>query len=199
MKLVRFALALAILAAPIVALAADPTPPMDVIKTYTEKVRAVVLQSKTDQEMRDRIKGMMDEFVWFEEFGRNCLADHWAELKADQQSLYLKEFRSLLERTYLRRFKAGREFTVVYNGEVEYNDARDRAIIKTTITSDDVTSDVDYRLHLVNGMWKIYDIYVDDVSMMRNYRKSFLKVYESDGFDALVAKMQKKTSDKEDE
>jgi len=51
---------------------------------------------------------------------------------------------------------------------------------------------VDYRFFLEEGAWKAYDIVVDEVSIMRNYRKSFIKVLKKDGFDALIEKMQKK-------
>jgi phospholipid transport system substrate-binding protein len=172
--------------------------PMRVLKQNTDKIQELVLKSKTDDEMRENVKGLMEAFVNFEEFGELCLGKEWETLSADQRKAYLGEFKALLQRTYLRRFKPGKEFTVKYRSETRFNKGKDRAEILTTIISGDVEADVDYRFHSAGG-WRVYDIVVDEVSIMRNYRKSFLKVLRKDGFDALITKMKSKTSEEDEE
>lgn len=158
-------------------------------------IRQIVLSSKSDDEMRERVKAVMESFVDFREFGRICLGDHWNKLTAAQQELYLTEFKKLLQRTYLRRFKAGRDFTVTYRAEPRLNNTGDRVEVQTTITSGDITADVDYRFYQVNGKWLVFDIIIDEVSVARNYRKSFVSVMDKDGFDVLIQKMKKKSGD----
>ncbi len=164
-----------------------------VVEESSKKIKEIVLASKTDTEMRDKIKALMETFVDFPEFGRICLIDFWATITQAQKDRYLGEFKKLLQRSYLRRFKAGRDFVLTYRGEPVLNDKGDRVMVKTTLASGDVTADVDYRFYLANGKWIVYDIIVDDVSISRNYRKSFAKVMEKDGFEALLAKMAKKS------
>ncbi len=166
--------------------------PRNIVETNNAKIKVLVMESKTDDELKDGVRALMGEFVHFERFGQLCLGKRWKTLKPDQQKLYLGEFKNLLQRTYLRRFKRGREFTLEFREETRYSEKKDRAEVKTTIIAKDVTADVDYRFFLEEGAWKAYDIVVDEVSIMRNYRKSFIKVLKKDGFDALIEKMQKK-------
>ncbi|MBM4353418.1 MAG: ABC transporter substrate-binding protein [Deltaproteobacteria bacterium] len=177
------------------ALAAQPDP-RTIIDENTKKIHELVLASKNDDEMRLKVKGQLEGFVDFEEFGKLCLGKEWDKLTADQRSRYLAEFRALLERTYLKRFKAGKPFASTFRGETRMNKTGDRAEVRTTITAEDVGADVDYRFYSKNG-WKVYDILVDEVSMMRNFRKSFLKVMRKDGFDALLHKMQNRNEELE--
>jgi phospholipid transport system substrate-binding protein len=168
--------------------------PKAIIEKSTTSIRELVLKSTNEEEMRKNLEGLLEEFVDFDEFGKLCLGKRWTELTAQQHKSYLAEFRILLKRTYLKRFKAGKDFKVNFNGDAKYNKKKDRAEVKTVIISGEVEADVDYRFH-PNVGWKVYDIVVDDVSMRRNYRKSFVKVLKKDGFDALLDKMRKKNLD----
>lgn len=168
--------------------------PRAIVDKTTSAIRELVLKSTNDEEMRKNVEGLLEGFVDFQEFGKLCLGKRWKTLTAPQQESYLAEFKVLLKRTYLKRFKPGKDFTLKYRGDVGYNKKKDRAEVKTTIISGEVEADVDYRFHQNSG-WKVYDIVVDDVSMRRNYRKSFVNVLKKDGFDALLAKMRKKNLD----
>lgn len=180
------------------ALAADPVAETrKIIDEETAAIRTLVLESKKDEALQAGVRERMERFVDFEEFGRLCLGKRWSKLAGDQQKLYLEEFKKLLQRTYLRRFKRGKEFKVAFRGEPRLNKTGDRVEVATTIAGSEATADVDYRFHKV-GSWKVYDIIVDEVSIMRNYRKSFIKVLKKDGFDALIEKMQKKTGEDDD-
>lgn len=175
-----------------------PDEPLKILKANTEKIRELVLQSKSDEEMRENVKGLMDQLVNFEEFGELSLGKDWPKLTDEQRKIYLVQFKALLQRTYLRRFKPGKEFSVKYRSATRFNKPKDRGEIKTTIISGEVEADVDYRFHN-SGDWRVYDMIVDDVSIMRNYRKSFLRILRKDGFDALIEKMKSKDSDSPEE
>lgn len=179
--------------------AEEDHPSRTIIQENQALLREAILNSRTDDEMRDKVKGILERFVDFKEFGRLCLHKHWDKLTADQRVAYLEEFKELLQRTYLRRFKAGKDFKLEYRGKTRLNKTGDRAEVATTITTDDVSVDVDYRFHQTASGWKVYDIIVDEVSIMRNYRKSFHKVMSRDGFDALLAKMRSKRSEDAEE
>jgi len=176
--------------------AAQPLDPKSIIDENTRKIRDLVAASKDDDDMRTKVKGLLEGFVDFEEFGKLCLGKEWDKLSADQRSRYLVEFKALLERTYLKRFKAGKPFKSEFRGDTRLNKAGDRAEVRTTITTDDVGADIDYRFHSAKE-WRVYDILVDEVSMMRNFRKSFLKVVRNEGFDTLIKKMQNRNEELE--
>lgn len=192
MKTIRLALVMTFLAVNVAAQEKPADEPRNIIETNNAKIKKLVMESKTDEELKDGVRILMSEFVHFERFGQLCLGKRWKGLTPDQQKVYLEEFKNLLQRTYLRRFKRGREFSLEFREETRYSEKKDRAEVKTTIIAKDVTADVDYRFFVEEGVWKVYDIVVDEVSIMRNYRKSFIKVLKKDGFDALIEKMRKK-------
>ena len=179
-------------------LRAEDCAAMDTIVTIYEEIRGIVTAAPDDETMRGEVKAVMMRFIDFEEFGKLSLGTRWKTLDAKQREIYLAEFRELLKRTYLRRFKRGREFKVSYRSGCRMNSKGTRLEIRTAIDSDDdVEADVDYRFHRPGRAWLVYDIVVDEVSVMRNYRKSFVKTLEKEGFDALIAKMKKKKSDRD--
>jgi len=191
-------LVLLMVTAPSLPVRAADADPRSIVQENTGKIRELVVESSSEEDMREKVKGLLEQFIDFEEFGRLCLGKRWPELTGEQQKTYLVEFRILLQRTYLRRFKPGREFTVDYRGDTRFNKGGDRAEVKTTITSGEVSADVDYRFHRNQG-WKVYDIVVDEVSIRRSYRKSFVKVLKREGFDALIARMRTTRDVKKDD
>lgn len=172
--------------------------PREIIVDATARIKVLVLSAQTDEELREKAKEIMAEFVDFAAFGKLCLGKQWKALTPQQQEAYLAQFRVLLQRTYLRRFKRGADFTVEYKHKTRFSKAGDRAEVKTEITSVDVGADVDYRFRKTDK-WMAYDIVVDEVSVMRNYRRAFVKLLKKEGFDALLEKMKKKDSEELDE
>ncbi len=164
------------------------------VQGMVQRIHALVMSASTDEEMREDVRKVLEEVVDFPEFGKLCLGRHWSELKGPQREAYLAAFKTLLQNNYLRRFKRGQEFTVKVNEKPRMNREGDRAEVSTHLhtTGDDLTVEVDYRFYRVPSGWKIYDIVVDEVSMMRNYRRSFTRVYTRDGFDELLGRMQKR-------
>ena len=172
----------------------------DTIEKVYKEIQGLVTTAPDDDSMRRDVKAVMMSFIDFKEFGKLSLGTQWETLDTRQQEIYLVEFRELLKRTYLRRFKRGREFKVSYRSDCRMNSKGTRLEIQTVIHSDDdVEADVDYRFHKPGDAWLVYDIVVDEVSIMRNYRKSFTKTLVKDGFDKLIEKMKKKKSDRDED
>jgi len=179
-------------------LRAEDCAALETIETVYKEIQGIVTEAPDDESMRRDVKTIMMRFIDFEEFGKLSLGTRWKTLDTKQREIYITEFRELLKRTYLRRFKRGRAFKVSYRSGCRMNSRGTRLEIRTVIHSeDDVEADVDYRFHKHGAAWLVYDIVVDEVSVMRNYRKSFVKTLERDGFDELIAKMKKKKSDRD--
>lgn len=170
------------------------------IEAVYKELQGIVTAAPDDDSMREAVKTVMMRFIDFEEFGKLSLGTQWATLDATQRGIYLTEFKELLKRTYLRRFKRGEPFKVSYRSDCRMNSKGDRMEIQTMIQSaGDVEADVDYRFHKPGDTWLVYDIVVDEVSIMRNYRKSFIQTLQKDGFDKLIEKMKKKKSDRDED
>ena len=166
--------------------------PVDQVKVATSRI-ATIAKAATDQgAMVGQIEGVMAEIVDFEGFSARTLGDQWSGLKAAQRTRFTTAFRGLVIGTYAKRFKVGATFRVTYRGETRYTE-RPTATVRTTIHGAKVSADVDY-LFAPSGAsgWRAVDIVVDEVSMARNWRGQFKRILARDGFDVLIARIEKK-------
>jgi len=200
MRVLAIAALLVLASAPASSSTEEAVSTTKIISDVVQRIHKLVMTAPSDDEMRTQVKTVLEEFVDFPEFGKLCLGKHWPELTPAQQGEYLTAFRTLLQNNYLRRFKRGQDFAVKVSDTPRLNKEGDRIEVATSITtpSDNVTVDVHYRFYKTPKGWKVYDIVVDEVSMMRNYRKSFSGVYARDGFAVLLDKMTKKAVDLQD-
>jgi phospholipid transport system substrate-binding protein len=184
--------------APVVATPQAPAIPqcegVAIIDGNYKTIKQVCAQAATDDEMRDRISTLMEGFVDFPQFGQLALGKYWEPLSEKQRGEYLEEFKKLLKRTYLRRFTRGQDFSFGYRSGCRLNGAGDRMEVQTIIKSGDTEVDVDYRFEKKAARWLVYDLVVDEVSVMRNYRTNFVRILKNEGFDSLLKKMREKTS-----
>jgi phospholipid transport system substrate-binding protein len=175
--------------------AADPAAAARaVVETRHEQFRQIVAEFKEAEPMRERIRQALSEFVDYDLFSKLAAKSFWDDMTPKQREEYLELFTKLIQRTYLKRFEAGKPFKVEILGPAQLNAKKDQALVKTEITSGKVSAFVDYKLFVPEGKdaWLAYDVVIDDVSVMRNYRTSFDKTWKEGGFDLLTSKMRKK-------
>ena len=164
--------------------------PMEVVRTTSEEV---FNELRGNRELsREQINRLIESVILprvdFEAFSRLTLARHWRQASDEQRQAFTREFRQLLIRTYASSLAE-------YSGEkIEYLKERreedDRALVNTRIVRPDGPAiPVDYRLRLNDGKWQVYDIVVDGVSLIINYRSSFQQTIRQQGLDALIRQL----------
>jgi len=195
MKLQSTAVLLTLLLVPLLAPAAAPDP-VAMIKAQYAQIDTIITTDKTDAGVRSKVVAVLESFTDFREFSRMTLKKHWNELSEKQRALFTDKYRQLLHKSYVRHFKANQELTLGFRGEPRI--VKTKAMVMTTVKSGKTESDVDYKLHLIDGHYRAYDIVIDEVSLMRNYRKQFGKIMKRDGFDTLIEKIQKKIDTRDD-
>ena len=168
----------------------------------TEAVKGTidqVLRVLQDKEMKkpDRVderrqiieKTIGDRFSW-EEMAKRTLGTQWAKLTDKQRQEFVDLFRTLLTNTYIDRIEN-------YAGEqVQYLNERLQdgfAEVRTKIASGKAEYPMDYRLLNKSAEWRVYDIVLDGVSLVANYRGQFNKILHSSGYDDLVQKLRTKS------
>jgi phospholipid transport system substrate-binding protein len=120
----------------------------------------------------------------FTEMARRSLGPEWRRRTAEEHKEFVALFTKLLEPAHLNTIES-------YNGEkVQYLNERAEnsgAQVDTKITDNKGREfSVNYRLHDVNGDWKIYDVVVEDVSLVNNYRAQFSRVLAKSSYAELV-------------
>ena len=182
-------------AAASVSVAGEPTE--DVRKT-TDRIIAIVTDpglKEVDkaQEKSRQIRNVVDERFDWEEMSKRTLARNWKDRSEDEKKEFIELFGRLLERTYLDKVEG-------YSGEkVLYVDEKmqgNYAIVSVRIvTKQETEIQVDYRLQKKGKEWLVYDISIEGVSLVNNYRKQFGSIMTRSSFKDLIEKLKSKVEE----
>lgn len=173
------------------AIAGEPT---DLIRRTTDQAIKILddpqLQGPEKRAQRqERLRKMADEAFDWPDIARRALATHWRERTPQQQQEFTELFKDLVQRTYLNRLDAaaGERQDIVY---VDEQTQGAQSVVKTkVITKRNTQVPIDYRLHKVDGGWKIYDVLIEGVSLVNNYRSQFNDILSRSSYDQLIQKM----------
>jgi phospholipid transport system substrate-binding protein len=140
------------------------------------------------------IREVVDERFDWEEFSRRTLARHWRDRTDDEKKEFIYLFGKLLERTYLDKVEG-------YSGEkVIYMDEKidgDYALVKVKIvTKKETEIPVKYRLRKKRDEWLVYDVIIEGVSLVNNYRTQFNSIIVRYKYQGLVKRLRAKVETK---
>ncbi|HUO65067.1 MAG TPA: ABC transporter substrate-binding protein [Terriglobales bacterium] len=138
-------------------------------------------------ERRKAIRRIADEIFDFEEMAQRALGQHWRPLTAEQRKEFIPLFADLLDRAYISTIER-------YSGEpIQYTAERvegDLAMVSTKIIAQQATEiPVVYRMLRHGDRWLVYDVSVEGVSLVANYRTQFNNVIRRSSFDELMKRM----------
>ena len=174
------------------ALAGEAT---DRIKDTTDKILAIVsnpaLKTPEKTTERDRLirKAVDERFDW-KEMSRRALAIHWSKRTDDEKTEFIKLFGELLEDTYMDKVGGYSGEVVTYEGEKV---SGPYGIVKVKIlTQNDKPIFVKYRVKKKGKDWFVYDISIEGVSLINNYRKQFNSIINRSSYEDLVEKLKAK-------
>jgi phospholipid transport system substrate-binding protein len=125
----------------------------------------------------------------FDRVCRMVLGKNWRSATDVQKEAFKKEFRSLLMRTYASALSKFRNQAIEYK-PAQLSKDKTLARVKTEILQDSGPSiAVDYTLQVKNDIWKVFDITIENVSLVTNYRSQFSGEIRNNGLDSLIAKL----------
>jgi len=150
--------------------------------------------SKEEKELAKQVTASVRNFIDIDQLGKRAMVDQWAKLSKAQQEQFLTLLRELIEENYVRGLRANLEYTVAYTGETTDKDGN--VVVSTKINTQRkgraYSIVVEYVLVKEGDKLRAFDIKTDGVGLVENYRTTFNKIIEKDGFDGLIAKMKKK-------
>ena len=172
--------------------------PTDQLKSAIDRVVKVLEESRLKGEAptgerRVAVRKIADEIFDFPEIARRSLARHWAPLNDKQRAEFVSLFSDLLERSYISKIE-------LYGGEkIQYVNERtegDTASVATRIMTKSGTEvPVDYRMLKKGDKWLVYDVNIEGISLVSNYRTQFNKIIQTASYDELVQKLRTKQSE----
>ena len=170
--------------------------PGDQVRQSVDKLLAILKdpqlkgESKKN-ERRDKLKEVIYQRFDFTEMARRSLGSEWRRRSPEEQREFVKLFTGLLERAYLDNIES-------YNGEkfryLKEQEDNNQAQVDTKIVGNKGQEfSVNYRLHNRNGDWKVYDVVIEDISLINNYRSQFNRMLATSSYEELVNRMKGKT------
>lgn len=173
-------------------------PPTEAVKgTISEVVKILDDESMKKPEKSEERRQLLEKVIAarfsYEEMGKRTLAAQWQTLNEQQRKEFVDAFRTFLSNSYADRITG-------YSGEqVQYLSERIEqgyAEVRTKIVSKKSEIPLDYRLLNKDGEWRVYDVVVDGVSLVNNYRGQFSKIIRTSSYEDLVEKLKKKSTAK---
>jgi len=143
-------------------------------------------------ERRAKVRALIDDAIDFEEMTKRSLGIHWRERTDKEKTEFVALFSTLLEDTYMDRIEANYDAKVLYRGE-KLNKKGTRGVVKTiVVTRKDTEVPIDYRMMKKERGWVAYDIVIEGVSLVSNYRTQFNQIIHKSSYKGLVKGLQKK-------
>jgi len=147
------------------------------------------LKGKT-AERRDAVRRIASEVFDYNEMARRSLGTHWNARTPEERSEFVTLFSDLLGRTYFSKIDTYQGEKVRYGSETVDGD---QATVKTAVIGKDGKEmPIDYRMRQSNGRWVVYDVSIQGVSLVSNYRTQFNRVVTTESYEALVQRLRDK-------
>jgi phospholipid transport system substrate-binding protein len=193
--LVAFFLFVAMVVRPSHAKAGLPT---DQIKATVDKALIVLKDPRLKavakvKERRDQLRQILFARFDFNEMAKRSLAAEWRKRTASEQSEFVHLFTELLERTYTATIESYTDEKIIYLGEKldgTYADVNSKIL---TNKGEDLS--INYKAQLLGGEWKVYDVVVENISMVNNFRSQFSRVIAKYSYEELVRTMKAKVEE----
>jgi phospholipid transport system substrate-binding protein len=133
------------------------------------------------------IARVSEEIFDFGETARRSLGQHWDRRTPAEREEFVRLFTDLIQRSYVTKIDRYSGEKMVFRGETVDGD---EAVVRTALTLDDGGRlPLDYKMHHTRDRWQVYDINVEGVSLVANYRAQFNKVIRSESYEALVTRL----------
>jgi len=170
-------------------------PPTDQLRASIDRVIRVLedpdlRKDVRTAERRAAVRKIATEIFDFTEITRRCLGTHWQARTPDERDEFTRLFTDLLERAYVGKLESYSGERIVYLGDAV---ADDTASVRTRLVTKQGTEiPVEYRMHRRDGRWLIYDVAIEGVSLVANYRAQFNKTIQTASYAGLVERLRAK-------
>ena len=198
MKFVKLIIALGLMLCLLGPLPVSASPAQDQLKISIDSILSVLRSEELKTEAnREKRRQALRDIIYtrfdFRKMSQRSLARHWKVLNDTQKDEFAGLFSKLLEKTYVGRIEAYTNEKVEFVGE---RIKKNKAQIDTRIVTPEIEIPISYRMYdLGDGTWMVYDMIIEGVSLVGNYRSQFGQLLEKNSFDELMVKLRNKVGD----
>lgn len=172
--------------------------PTEKVKETADKIIAIVSdpslkEPAKEAQRRERIRRTVDEMCDWEEMSRRSLGRHWAQRSEQEKKEFVHLFGQLLERTYVDKVEGYSGEKVNYVGERIDGDYAEVDV--KVVTKKNTEIPVMYKLRTRDQKWWVYDMVIEGVSLVNNYRTQFSDILAKSSYEGLVKKLKEKVTE----
>jgi len=167
----------------------------ETVHRYADKVldvlRDPVLKAESSKKIKkEKIRLIADDMFDFTELSKRTLAQNWNRFDSSQQKEFIHLFKSLLADAYADKILAYTNERIVFSKEIQYSD--NTAEVRSTVISKTAEIPINYRVILKGTEWKVYDVVIEGVSLVNNYRSQFKEILLNKSPESLLETLRKK-------
>jgi phospholipid transport system substrate-binding protein len=172
--------------------------PMETMRIYIDRVLQVLrdpaLKGDSGKKIKtEKIVAIADDLFDFEELSKRTLGLSWKQFSADQQTEFVSLYKSLLKKTYSDKIISYNDEGILFGKETALSEKTSE--IETTLKTQTVDIPINYRLILKDGRWTAYDVIVEGISLINNYRSQFREILGNKPPEGLIDVLRKKVGD----
>ena len=168
--------------------AGDFTNPTARVKDSVEKVILILKDDSLVREIRwKKIGVVIDKSFDFRSMSQSILATNWKTATPAEREKFIEFFSQYIEETYRAKIESYTNQKIEYIGETVNGK---RAVVETLIITDSAEIPVNYKLKNNDGTWFAYDVVIEGISLVSNYRSTFSAIVKNDGMDGLLNDIQ---------
>jgi phospholipid transport system substrate-binding protein len=178
-------------------LSALAAPPLETIQTQVNRVIEVLrdpgLKAKSARETKEKkVWAIIDGVFDYTELSKRTLAQHWRRFAPGQQEEFIRLFGKLLGTVYMDRIMAYKDEKVVFGKVTQLSDKA--AEVQSEVVMSSKSIPIHYRMILEDGEWKVYDVVIEGVSLVQNYRSQFREILTNKSPEDLLKILREKVS-----
>ena len=179
-----------------VAFCEGSSPKAAVQQTIDQSV-AVVSKNKGDantKARRDALREVINPQFDFAKMAQLSLGTNWNTIDESQQKEFVAIFSNLLSKTYMTKVETIEPGMVSVESE-RIEEGNIKAVVKTLVKSKGDFFPIDYRLVKEENAWRVYDVVIENIGLVVNYRNEFASIIRKDGFTGLMEQLRKKSAE----
>lgn len=180
--------------------AQTPTDARQALATSVDRIMADIknpdfLNPATRGPLRARIEDEVYHIFDFGEFSSRTVGPRWRSFSAEEKKRFSDAFANLLFNTYLNKVTGYNGESVIYNGETVSPNGNLVEVRTTLAFKDGKRTPVNYRMIYKDGSWRVYDVIIENISLVRNYRTQFQDILKNATPDQLIERINQKAKE----
>jgi phospholipid transport system substrate-binding protein len=164
------------------------------VKEVLDVLRNPALQGEANKKAKEeKIEAIANEMFDYVALSRLTLGRSWRDFNKEQQKEFVRLYRIILKQAYMDRILAYTNEKVVFDRDIMLSE--NKAEVQTIVITKSAEVPIDYRVYLKDGKWKVYDVVVEGISLVQNYRTQFREILANNSPEEVLKILREKTGE----